>query len=294
MPIYNPPPTAVPTAHHTTHETGGTDVVAAIDGSVITTGAVAAARGGTGVSTGLTILSASNVTTGTLPVAQLPATVARTDAVNTFSASQTISMATPILTMTDLAAAANQRIFRLYNNSQALTFDCLNDSAGQMAIPLNITRLGDVYVGRDVCVGRDIYEKQRTTPMGHWIDVPFNAANFSATAGGGTWTVGSAAVVRNRYTYFGKTLVWGFYISWFSGSNTLAGTVTSVTMQGIPSLAGSQSSGGIYSVIGGGSPTGATLNAASVSGGISLTKYDGTAIAPGALGLIGTVMFELA
>ena len=40
----------------------------------------------------------------------------------------------------------------------------------------------------------DIYEKGRTTALGHWIDVPFNAANFSVLTGSGTWTVGAGAI----------------------------------------------------------------------------------------------------
>jgi hypothetical protein len=79
----------------------------------------------------------------------------------------------------------------------------------------------------NAAIAKDLYEKGRAVPMGHWIDVPFNAANFTA-AGGGTWTVGAAAVIRNRYTVIGKTLHWGIYISWFSGANILAGTVTGV------------------------------------------------------------------
>lgn len=50
----------------------------------------------------------------------------------------------------------------------------------------------------------DITEKNRTTPLGHWIDVPFNAANFTASAG--VWTIGSQ--VTNSYTLIGKTLVY--------------------------------------------------------------------------------------
>jgi hypothetical protein len=58
---------------------------------------------------------------------------------------------------------------------------------------------------------------------GAWTDVPFNAANFSALAPM-TWTVGASAVVRNRYTISGKTLIWSFYISWFSGVSVLGGS----------------------------------------------------------------------
>ena len=213
MPIYNPPPTAVPSAHHTTHETGGTDVVAAIDGSVITSGAVAAARGGTGTTTGLTLLNASNVTTGTLPVAQLPANVARTDAANIFTGNpQVLSSASPGINLTDTSQAANLRIFYIQNTSQGLYFRAFDDTLSPVINPLFLTRSGDA------AIARDLYEKGRTTPMGHWIDVPFNAANFTATAG--TWTVTAGNVLMNAYTLIGKTLYWVILIAASSVSAT--------------------------------------------------------------------------
>jgi hypothetical protein len=43
-----------PTAHHATHETGGADALAALDASVIVTGTLPAARGGTGTGTAFT------------------------------------------------------------------------------------------------------------------------------------------------------------------------------------------------------------------------------------------------
>lgn len=54
--------------------------------------------------------------------------------------------------------------------------------------------------------------------------MPFSAANYSA-AGGGTWTVGASAIIKNRYRINGKTLFWYMYISWFSGGNTQSGFV---------------------------------------------------------------------
>lgn len=75
-------------------------------------------------------------------------------------------------------------------------------------------------------LGTNVYP-DASALLGTWIDQPFNAAHYSAT-GGGTWTVGSAAVLTNRYTLIGKTLHWKLYISWFSGSNVAAGTLTTV------------------------------------------------------------------
>jgi len=72
-----------------------------------------------------------------------------------------------------------------------------------------------------------VRERGRPGAMGEWIPAPFSAANFVAQ-GGGVWTVGPAAVLRNRYTLIGSTCVWGVYLSWFSGANQLTGSATSV------------------------------------------------------------------
>lgn len=73
-----------------------------------------------------------------------------------------------------------------------------------------------------------ITESSRTTPMGYWIPVPFAATNFGAT--GGSWTVGAPSVITNRYSLVGKILFWQLYISWFSGSNTIGGTPSSINL----------------------------------------------------------------
>lgn len=50
-----------------------------------------------------------------------------------------------------------------------------------------------------------ITERGRTTPQGEWIDVPYNAANFTGN-GTMTWTVDAADVSNFRYMLIGKTL----------------------------------------------------------------------------------------
>lgn len=59
-----------------------------------------------------------------------------------------------------------------------------------------------------------------------WTAVPFSAANFSATAPM-VWTVGAAAIFRNRYAIAGKVLFWSVYLSWFAGGNVLSGSPSS-------------------------------------------------------------------
>jgi len=89
LPSFQPATAAPPLAHHATHEPGGTDAIVALDASVLTQGTIADARlsanvafkpiamadGGTGVTTGLTVLNAANLATGIVPDARFPATL---------------------------------------------------------------------------------------------------------------------------------------------------------------------------------------------------------------------------
>jgi hypothetical protein len=58
----------------------------------------------------------------------------------------------------------------------------------------------------DLKIARDVYEKGRTTPVGHWIAPAFTAANFSADPPG-VWTVASGHVFRYAYALIGKTMI---------------------------------------------------------------------------------------
>jgi hypothetical protein len=142
--------------------------------------------------------------------------VARTDAANIFAQDQHIDHSSPTLYLNDTTAPANARIFRFSNVNQLLVLDTVDDAISvQQSVPLRISRTGDFQILRD------LYEKQRGTPMGHWIDVPFNAANFTGTAGM-TWTVASGDVYANRYTLIGHTLIWQFQLN----ASTIGGTVS--------------------------------------------------------------------
>ena len=81
----------------------------------------------------------------------------------------------------------------------------------------------------NIVVGTALYERGRTVPMGEWIEVPFNPADFSAGTGM-TWTVPAGSVKSNSYTLIGKTLVWNVLI----GPTTLAGSPASTIVIAIP------------------------------------------------------------
>jgi hypothetical protein len=145
------------------------------------------------------VTDAQNLT-GTIADARLSATVARTNAANTFTQNQQINKATPVLDLYDTLQPVDARRFRLYNDAQHITVEATADAGASQGVPLQLFRDGRVGVGTD------LYEKGRATALGHWIDVPFNASNFYCY--GGTWTVTSGQVSLNRYTLVGRTLLW--------------------------------------------------------------------------------------
>jgi hypothetical protein len=138
---------------------------------------------------------------------------ARTDAANTFNTLQTISYGFPALHFNETTAPANARMFDVIGYSQELHIRAISDDSATAYCDTSLTRVGDLKVYRD------LYEKQRTTPMGHWISVPFNAANFYG-GGGMTWTVTSGQVSDNTYTLIGRTLIWSINVA-----GTLGGTM---------------------------------------------------------------------
>jgi hypothetical protein len=94
----------------------------------------------------------------------------------------------------------------------------------------NVNVLADgTGLGLSVNTAGDLYEKGRTTPLGHWIDVPYDAANFSAAAGM-TMDVSAANVSRYAYTLTGKTLTLTVQL----GAVTLGGTASNEMRVSLP------------------------------------------------------------
>lgn len=69
----------------------------------------------------------------------------------------------------------------------------------------------DEIAGKNIYARTAIYERTRTTPAGEWIDVAFNAADYT---GSGTlvWTVQSGDITALAYTLVGKTMTVAFSI----------------------------------------------------------------------------------
>jgi hypothetical protein len=190
--------------------------VDAASGNITTPGSLTAG----GLAT--TPLNASNVTSGTVADARLSSNVPLKNAVNTFTDRQEISYSVPRFDLTDISQPVDQRKFQIVNYNQKLLVQGLND-AGSVAS-------GNVAIDRSGNFSAWTYsEYSRTTPIGHWIDVPFNAANFQGY-GGETWTVAAGHVVINCYTLLGKTLIWTLSINGAS----LAGTAQQYLTATIP------------------------------------------------------------
>lgn len=66
-----------------------------------------------------------------------------------------------------------------------------------------------------------LFEQSRSTAMGEWISVPYNAANFTASAGG-TWTVDSGDQLSYNYQLTGHTMTLVVSVA----TSTVAGTPT--------------------------------------------------------------------
>lgn len=58
----------------------------------------------------------------------------------------------------------------------------------------------------DINGGGNLSEKGRTTPLGHWITIPYSGTDFTAYAAG-AWTVDSGDVLTLTYTLIGKTAI---------------------------------------------------------------------------------------
>jgi len=123
--------------------------------------------------------------------------------------------------------------------------------------------------------------------VGPWIDVAFNAANFTASSGG-TWTVTAPSVGRYSYAIVGTTLLVQVYIT----GTTIGGSPSSINLQ-LPAAIKNWQGGSFATNIGSG--TGVVLQQGA---GIILTLYRdilGTPWPAGTIhGPVGSFAFQLA
>jgi hypothetical protein len=129
----------------------------------------------------------------------------------------------PTIVLTDPTQAANARKCRIINYLGNLYLQTVSDDllVGQGSV--SIDRVGNINISGKV------NERNRSAPMGEWINVPFNAANFTA-ASGMTWTVTAGNITTNRYMLIGKTLFWQCWID----NSTFGGTLNYFVNIAIP------------------------------------------------------------
>jgi hypothetical protein len=170
--------------------------------------------------TAKTLTDVEAAAVGPVADARLSANVALLNQVNTFTQTQILqaNVAGQVrLKLWDMTQPVDARKFELLNYAQQLYIQALNDAESTQAGVAILSRQGSLALSGDVT------EKNRTTPMGHWLDVPFNPANFAAS-GGMTLTVAAGNIAVNRYTLIGKTLIWNLYITnaTLSGASDIA------------------------------------------------------------------------
>lgn len=218
----------------------------------------------------------------------VPTNAALTDISNTFTQSQYIEDAG--LVLTDTTQAADQKKWGIVPNATALyIYPLKDDNTPVGTFPFILDRFGSMYISQG------IYEAGRAFRMGVFSSITFSAGNFSALAPM-TWTVGSGAIVKNSYTAIGNLIFWTLYISWFSGSNALGGSVSirlNLTTPGGLTVVGSQAQPINYCAGIAGVPAINGLYALLNGTNFEIYKYDNSNFALSDVpGIITTFIFE--
>ena len=227
-----------------------------------------------------------------IPPEPIPPNIAFTDVHNIWTALQTMRLVNPAWYFENTASAANSKVFRLITTGTYFLIQSLDDTLGVVQGEFQVDRAGNTRTNGFIRSDIAFYERLRTTPLGHWQDVPFNAVNFRVQTGDGTWTIGASAVVANRFALVGLTMVWTLYISWFSGSNINSGSNTAL---GVKIPFGLLAPGNVilstpYAIDG----SRIECDASPASDYVIFNRRDGAAFTNGgAIGLIGTFTFEV-
>jgi hypothetical protein len=156
------------------------------------------------------VTDAQNLT-GAIADARLSANIPRLASQNQFTTHQYLVYAAPQWIFWDSAQATDQRAFRLTTSGQQFAVRAANDAmTTDVASPLSLDRSGNAKIGAD------LYEKGRATPLGHWLDVPFNAANYTADTG----TVGAITQLTYAYALVGRTCHLNLYATFTPSAAT--------------------------------------------------------------------------
>lgn len=172
---------------------------------------------------------------GKLPDSNLSANVARRDQNNIFTASQqAIAALDPYWEFSNVFSPAHTRRWTVQAAAtQQLIVRALDDTGVVLATPLVMNRDGNVTIDGNLAVINAISELSRSTPLGYWVTVPFNAGDYTASAGL-TWSITSGNVLQNMYTLIGKTIIWTVSILNATLNGTSAGELYIRIPNGIP------------------------------------------------------------
>jgi len=209
------------------------------------------------------------------------------NATNTFTGiKQVISSGAAQLGFVEGGAPAGSKVFDIVGYAQTLQIRSLTDDFGAVvAQALTIHRNGNILVQGGIA------ERNRTTEMGMWIDVPFNAANFIPSAG--VWTVTAGNVPTNRYTLIGKTMIWSVRIAASTISGALNQYLHIYLPAGSNSIAYSGSCRPTESYDGSGSvPVRIWPNGGAAPNLLTIEREGGVAFIPGAFYLAFTLTYE--
>jgi len=137
--------------------------------------------------------------------------VACKDQANVFTYDQTISGNLAALQLIDSTQPTGYRYMRLVYAGQNVAVQ-RRDDAGTTLLQnlLTVTALGDVFVSGV------LYEQGRAVPVGHWIDIPYNAGDFTSNTG--SWTVPGFQTFA--YMLCGKTM----FLSFYAANTSISGT----------------------------------------------------------------------
>jgi hypothetical protein len=230
-------------------------------------------------------LNATELNRGIVADARLSTNVALLTASNVFTnAVQQISAATPQFWLVDPTQPVDQKRWLLYTSSGVLILGALNDAGNTWLSQTSLSRAGNLSVPGTYT------ESSRSTPLGYWQDVPFNAANFSALSPM-TATVVSGDIYTNRYTLVGKTLTWVLY---FYGSATLGGTAQNSIYYTLPGgYVAARNGLTVCRMLDGAGWKLAQITSSAGVNYLTLLKIDATVFALGTLGTQMTVTVEI-
>jgi hypothetical protein len=135
----------------------------------------------------------------------------------------------------------------------------------------------------DLVVGRDLYEKARATPIGHWITVAPGSVTWTAS-GAGSVAVNSTNGLA--YTLIGKTCIYTFY-----AQITVTGTPSVIALSLPAGMTSAVLSGGTF--LRAGAPGMILVSPGGLTLGLYADAAGATTWTAGAYAVIGTLAFPI-